>query len=560
LSLKIALPRISAGRWVFLVAGFMVLVLALGYHVRLTVTTAFASAAELLSLEQQNRLIWGETILAPVAIRMDRSVNFLTRLPAVAGIGRAVKNNGTDPEFDVPQAVWVERLGTIFLSYVKAQPDVFQARLIDARTGYEMVRAQRLPDGTLHQASDAELQFKGERDYFRAGLLLQPGQVMFSSLELNRELGRIEEPYRPTLRVVTPAVDTRGEVWGLIIVNLEVSSYLDRLSKLNSETFQVWLTSEVGHYLLHPQADHGFRHEIYQDVPGWQDEYELGRVPPDSWSTPGSVYRASARLAGLDDLLFSERPVDFDQGAGGPRLTLRVVTAAPVFEQMAWRLAVERLLPTAFAFIGLLAALYVGILLSQVRARNRLLLAREEELRQATEQLHELAHTDGLTGVANRRQFDEALEREWARAQRNQSAISLLLVDLDHFKAINDQLGHAEGDEVLRLLPQMVRPQLKRPVDLLARYGGEEFVVLLPDTNLEGAAQLAEHLRKAVQRGYAERAHREGEGMAVVTASFGCACTVPSVGQHSATLLHKADELLYAAKAAGRNRVHAAEV
>ncbi|HBX73502.1 MAG TPA: hypothetical protein DEG86_11005, partial [Halieaceae bacterium] len=125
MSLKIALPRISAGRWVFLVAGFMVLVLALGYHVRLTVTTAFASAAELLSLEQQNRLIWGETILAPVAIRMDRSVNFLTRLPAVAGIGRAVKNNGTDPEFDVPQAVWVERLGTIFLSYVKAQPDVF---------------------------------------------------------------------------------------------------------------------------------------------------------------------------------------------------------------------------------------------------------------------------------------------------------------------------------------------------------------------------------------------------------------------------------------------------
>ncbi|CAN0566231.1 unnamed protein product, partial [Laminaria digitata] len=135
----------------------------------------------------------------------------------------------------------------------------------------------------------------------------------------------------------------------------------------------------------------------------------------------------------------------------------------------------------------------------------------------------------------------------------------LLLVDLDHFKAINDQLGHAEGDEVLRLLPHMLRPQLKRPVDLLARYGGEEFVVLLPDTNLEGAARLAEHLREAVERGYAERAHREGEGIAVTT-SVGCACTVPSVGQHSATLLHKADELLYAAKAAGRNRVHAAEL
>ena len=553
MSLKIRLPRISVGRWVFLVGGLLVLLLALGYHVRHTVTTAFASAAERLSLEQQNRLIWGETILAPVAIRMDRSVNFLTRLPAVAGIGRAARNNGTDPEFDVPQAVWVARLGTILLSYVRAQPDIFQARLLDARTGYEIVRAQRLPDGTLHEAADADLHFKGERDYFRAGIQLQPGQVMFSALELNRELGRIEEPYRPTLRVVTPVADSAGKVWGLIVVNLEVSSYLERLSKLSSETFQVWLTDEVDHYLLHPQANHGFRHEIHQDVPDFQDEYALDPAPL------GPLYRASAKLAGLDDLLFSERAIDFDQGAGGPRLTLRVVTAVPIFEQMGWALAGEQLLPTALAFVALVVALYVGVLLSQVRARNRLLRAREEELHQATERLHELAHTDGLTGVANRRQFDEALEREWARAQRHKAPLCLLLIDLDHFKAVNDRLGHAEGDNVLRSLPAMLQPQLRRPLDLLARFGGEEFVVLLPDTDIKAAARIAEQMREAIETGFAQRAGIVDEGI-TVTASLGCAGTVPAVNSDSKLLLRKADELLYEAKAAGRNRVLAATV
>ncbi len=486
-------------------------------------------------------------------------MDFLTRVPPMAGIARAKDNGGVDPEFRLPESVWVERLGTIMLFYVKAQPDVFQARLIDAQTGHEMLRSQRLPDGTLHQASAPELQYKGERDYVQAGRLLKPGQVMFSEVELNRERGRIEMPQRPTLRVVTPVADAAGEVWGVVVVNLEVSDYLRHLGDLGSSLLQVRLVNSDGDYLLHPEEGRAFRHETTGDVFGWQEEFAVDAAGPGEWTLPGSLHWAAPKVPGSEGVLFSQRLLSFDLGAGGPSLALRVTTPLETFNQLARRLAAERLFPIVLAITSLLIALVIGFLLVQSRVRNRLLSAREAELREATSRLHELAHTDELTGIANRRQFDEALEREWARAQRNQATLSLLLIDLDHFKAINDQLGHAKGDEVLRLLPQVLQPQLKRRVDLLARYGGEEFVVLLPDTSLEGATQLAERLRSAVEDGFARHARTDSDRLAV-TASLGVACAVPAAGQDSAALLHKADELLYAAKAAGRNRVLAATV
>lgn len=539
----------------------LLLVLGTGlyFYVRYTITAAYESAAEQLRLEQENRLIWGETVLQPLAGRLERSIDFLTRVPPILGITRARDNGGIDPEFNLPEAVWVERLATIMLFYVKAQPDVFQARLIDAETGLERVRAQRLPDGSLHQASAAELQHKGERRYVQAGRRLKPGQVMFSELELNRELGRIEMPQRPTLRAVTPVAGADGAVWGVLVVNLEVSEYLRHLADLGSATLQIRLVNAEGNYLLHPEVGRAFEHELGTDAMGWQQEFTVGADAPGAWALPGSLRWAAPRTPHEEGLLFSQLPINFDVGAGGPQLALRVATPLSVFEHLAWRLAAERLFPIALAVASLLVALAIGLLLLQSRARNRLLRSREDELRQATARLHELAHTDGLTGIANRREFDRVLKREWARAQRNRSPISLVLIDLDHFKEVNDQLGHAEGDAVLQSLAQLLQPELKRPVDLLARYGGEEFVVLLPDTGLEGAVQLAERLREVVEAGFAGNVG-DGDENIVVTASLGCASTVPAASEDSEQLARTADEQLYAAKSAGRNRVMATSV
>jgi diguanylate cyclase (GGDEF)-like protein len=163
------------------------------------------------------------------------------------------------------------------------------------------------------------------------------------------------------------------------------------------------------------------------------------------------------------------------------------------------------------------------------------------------------AVTDGLTELANRRQFEQALAGEISRAERFGGMLALILADLDDFKQVNDRYGHQAGDEVLRQFASVLRETV-RDVDLPSRYGGEEFAVLLPQTDLEGAERLAERLRKAV----AERPMTKRPGALVaVTASFGVA-SFPGASTPAA-LFAAADEALYRAKAAGKNRVVCAE-
>jgi diguanylate cyclase (GGDEF)-like protein len=181
-----------------------------------------------------------------------------------------------------------------------------------------------------------------------------------------------------------------------------------------------------------------------------------------------------------------------------------------------------------------------------------LALVKEQVERQAVLQMRTMAMADALTGVGNRRHFDEQLATEMRRARRQASNIALLLVDVDHFKRFNDSFGHQEGDTCLRMIAETIGRFIRRPGDMLARYGGEEFAVLLPDTDLNGALALAENIRAAVQ-GTAQLLAPDGH---TVTVSIGAAAEVPR-GEDStgAALIAAADRALYAAKAAGRNTV-----
>jgi diguanylate cyclase (GGDEF)-like protein len=161
--------------------------------------------------------------------------------------------------------------------------------------------------------------------------------------------------------------------------------------------------------------------------------------------------------------------------------------------------------------------------------------------------LLELSRQDPLTGIANRRSFDERAAIEFSRARRFGHKLSLAMLDIDHFKRINDRWGHAAGDRVLKKLCESVQSEL-REVDLLARIGGEEFAVLIPDTDLEGAFQLAERLRQGVMA----QSLTEGEDLIRFTASFGVAALGPE-DRSADEVLKRADVALYEAKAAGRN-------
>jgi diguanylate cyclase (GGDEF)-like protein len=162
-----------------------------------------------------------------------------------------------------------------------------------------------------------------------------------------------------------------------------------------------------------------------------------------------------------------------------------------------------------------------------------------------------LARTDPLTGLANRREFGEALYREWHRALRHHSPLSLFVIDVDYFKQYNDTLGHSAGDDCLVRLAELMQGFCKRATDLATRYGGEEFVLLLPDTNLTEATALGQTLLEQVRA--AQIAHPGSSVADHITVSIGLTTLVPQ--QQDCDLVEQADRALYEAKGQGRDRL-----
>jgi diguanylate cyclase (GGDEF)-like protein len=206
------------------------------------------------------------------------------------------------------------------------------------------------------------------------------------------------------------------------------------------------------------------------------------------------------------------------------------------------------------------------VLAAKIRAMQRIVQMRQSllvltrKLDTANHELKRLAALDGLTGIANRRHFDEVLEREWRRAMRQGTELSALMCDIDYFKQYNDTYGHLAGDEALRQVAHALTKTMDRGGDLIARYGGEEFAAVLPDTSQGGALFVAERMKQAVQQ---LELPNSGSPFGFITVSFGIASHLPSAklmpaahpGNTPLLLVAAADRALYQAKTKGRNRI-----
>jgi diguanylate cyclase (GGDEF)-like protein len=222
------------------------------------------------------------------------------------------------------------------------------------------------------------------------------------------------------------------------------------------------------------------------------------------------------------------------------------------------------LLPLVLALIStpgadhLLTAVMALITLAYVVAATRLVhddywaaLEARTGLESRARDLEALSYTDGLTQIANRLCFEEALERTWAAAMREERAVTVLLVDLDHFKRINDTYGHSCGDALLQAAAQALRAPLRRGTDLVARYGGEEFAVLLDGADPTAGPALAQRLLRSVEAAPVSC----GNQLINISCSIGVATMVPQAGSSPSALVNRADRALYQAKEQGRNRV-----
>ena len=205
----------------------------------------------------------------------------------------------------------------------------------------------------------------------------------------------------------------------------------------------------------------------------------------------------------------------------------------------------------SMALIGMiiLALALLGALLCR---QIQQLITAEGKLNTARNELEIIAQTDSLTHLANRRCFDTVLEREWGRASRNNSIIAIILLDIDWFKQYNDHYGHLRGDECLRQVSGLIGSCINRAGDLAARYGGEEFVILLPETDLEGALSVAEKVRLSIVNALIDHSASPVGNVTISSGVVGISAPIKDGHSHA---LEEADRLLYCAKAKGRNRV-----
>ncbi len=183
----------------------------------------------------------------------------------------------------------------------------------------------------------------------------------------------------------------------------------------------------------------------------------------------------------------------------------------------------------------------------RARAKTHITLKRQSDY------LRNLVSLDGLTGIANRRAFDERLANAWAQACRDATSLSLMMIDIDYFKRYNDHFGHLKGDICLKRVATALATIANRPYDLVARFGGEEFVCLLPDTQTQGANMLAQRMQAKIEQLQID--HPMSKVSNKLTLSIGIACTLPSYQAQVSQLLQIADEQLYKAKHAGRNQI-----
>ena len=473
-------------------------------------------------------------------------------------------------------------LAALFCEMLKTRPAYFQVRLIDADNhGIERVRIDRDISGLLRIRGD-ELQEKGHLPYVFDTLQLSPGTAHFSKPVINREIGAHAGEGKPSLHLSVPVYGNSKTPLGLIVINVDLGGKFKQLTAELPSEIGLYLANRSGDFLVHPDSsrafafDQGRRALVQDEFPATSvlfNDHKLQVVPTVKLAQRQGEGVVSAFVK--QPLNTPQQDVFFVLGLSQPladvlhdsdalgRAVLKIVLAFSALSVVLATLLARALtqpLKQILTAVNRFAIKHEQMPLPIKRSDEIGLLARGfENMRQQIEgqmgalqekqrELDHLASHDTLTGLPNRRMFLDRLEHALARARRNDEPVAVLFIDLDKFKDINDSLGHATGDIVLRTTAQRMLSVI-READTVARIGGDEFVILLDgivskaDTALV-AAKVIETLGQPVEQ--------DGHSLHI-GASIGIAC-YPQDGSTGDELLGRADQAMYEAKCTGRNR------
>lgn len=477
-------------------------------------------------------------------------------------------------------------LQTLFRLRMLANPAYMQVRLISERNfGAEVVRLDRDVPGPV-VVPDGDLQEKGHFDYVAHALRLRAGQTFMSSIVINRESGAHLGEGMPSLVMSMPVVDGVGHVQGVLAINLDVQGMFDLLAQDLPPEFQLYLANGAGDILIHPDArltfgfDRGQRQLVQVHMP--PTGVLVNRLADEVvFDLPAGRHVPEPLVAAF---LRQDIQVDSDQqqlllGLAQPlrlvlteverlRLLILNIVLALCAASLVVAVVLARALSRPINDVGLAARQFaqgrvvtdlptqrndeIGDLARSFSMMQTQIVQQLDELESSRQELSEQARHDGLTGLPNRRLFDERLTAALARRRRHGGEVALLFVDLDRFKAINDSEGHEAGDEVLKAVARRLRAHT-REVDTPARLGGDEFVVLLCGDQPPGALAAFAHKLQGVISAPIEC----DELLLQVGCSIGISRT-PVDGETADQLMSAADEAMYGVKEAGRNGVRLA--
>jgi len=441
-----------------------------------------------------------------------------------------------------------------------------QLRWID-ESGMERVRVDYVQNQPFVVPVE-RLQNKAQRYFFVDTMKLAPGEIYVSPFDLNIEQGRVETPFKPTLRLGMPVVDQAGHPRGIVMVNYFGRYLLDKFSDVTEageSGVRVSLLNRDGYWLVAPQAgdEWGFMF-------GRKDHF--GTRFPEAWARISAGARGQFEDGDGLWSFITVRPLGAGMAsAAGSPLADSGESASIGADQYVWkvvsRIPPDMLMRMANRSLGgwiLITLLFMGALLAgafvlaranqrrdamaeSLRTLNRRL---EEKVRQRTDELLQQAIRDPLTSLFNRRYLDETLPREIHRALREEESLAVVMIDLDHFKRFNDQWGHEAGDIVLLGVAEALLDGL-RASDIACRYGGEELLVVMPGADADEAVR---RITAIAAQARSVGARVMGREIDAITFSAGVA-TVPEHGDSAEVLVRAADRALYMAKETGRDRI-----
>lgn len=472
----------------------------------------------------------------------------------------------------------------LFERLLDTHPEYFQMRLIDGVDhGLERIRVDRDQRGLVMVGGD-DLQEKGHYPYVFETLRLPPGSVYVSKPAINHEVGAHAGQDKPALQVAAPVYGESGLARGVVVINVDLNGLFEQLAGDLPPGLQLYLTNAAGDFLIHPDPQQAFAFDRGQvarlqdtfpaaaemaiDGPGRKDELVTTAIPTGRSAVVAAFVRQPLTDLKRDDefILGLAQPLeavlkDSEQlGVVSVRIVIAFSALAVILAVLLARALtrpLEQIVDAVHRFAdgaagGRLPSERrdeIGLLARSIENMQQQIRAQFAKLEQKQGELDRLASHDSLTGLHNRRFFLDRFDHALAHAKRTNGQLALLFIDLDNFKTINDGLGHAAGDFVLRTLAQRLK-SVVREVDTVARMGGDEFVILIDEVEtVEGLLVVANKALEALSQPM-----RRGDDDLFSGASIGVS-RYPSDGETAAELIAAADQAMYRAKSAGRMRV-----